>query len=132
MRRLRLLGWIGLGAAVGVGVTLTVVALTDDDDQSGVVRIPVQVNVAAKVAGQWAAEDKRPGEKVETYGCEGDEAPKVESRFACHVRFTRAGAQTGREVTLYIVNTDRPLVVEVLKGEHHLPYRAAIYEKPRP
>jgi hypothetical protein len=125
------LQWVALGVAVGVAATFGIRALTDDDDAEDV-RIPVQVNVAAKVAGEWAAENARAGEKVEAYGCEGDEAPIVESRFACHVRFTPAGGQTGREVTIYVVNTARPLVVEVRNGEHHLPYGAAVYEKRRP
>src|SRR4051794_22922488 len=131
MRRPGPFVWASVGAVIGVGATLAVQALSDDGStQAG--PIPEQVNVAAKGAGKWAASNARPGETGAVYGCEGDEAPVVESRFACHVRFTPAEAEGGREVTLYVVNADRPLVVEVLEGEHHLPYRAAAYERRRP
>jgi hypothetical protein len=57
-----------LGAAIGAGAILEIGALADHDDSSSPgVRIPVQVNVATTVAGRWATQNKKAGEKVETY-----------------------------------------------------------------
>jgi hypothetical protein len=63
----RSLALIMLGAAIGAGAILEIGALADHDDSSSRVRIPVQVNVATTVAGRWATQNKKAGEKVETY-----------------------------------------------------------------
>jgi hypothetical protein len=65
MTRSRLFGWVALAAAIGVGITLGVGAATDNVRESSVGRIHEQVDVAAKVAGKWAADNKRPGKKVD-------------------------------------------------------------------
>lgn len=75
---------------------------------------------ATKLALGWAAEHKRPGEKVVLEGCAGDGTP-FEARWACHVRFE----PTRRLVTVYVrtkQNAREQEVVQTRRGEHPLPY----------
>src|SRR5438105_3262355 len=124
------LRWAALGAMVGVAATLGVVVLTDQDVPGRVRVHPVPVNEAAKIVSKWAAQNAKAGESYEAGGCEGDE-DLIEARFACHVTFTPRGRQqAGREVTVYIAYTEAPIVAQVRRGFHRLPYRAAVYETP--
>ena len=124
MRRLTPTAWIA--AVIGVGAGLGIGALANGGDSSPV-RVP-NVNDATKAAEKWASAHVRTGERYEVYGCEGDEV-LIESRFACHVRFTMPGREKARVVTVYVANTQGQRVIAVRAGERHLPYGAAVYEK---
>jgi hypothetical protein len=78
------------------------------------------VDDAAKLTLEWAAEHKRPGERFVLEGCTGDGTP-FEARWACHVRFE----PTRRLVTVYVrtrQNMREQKVVQVRSGKHSLPY----------
>jgi hypothetical protein len=95
MTRFQRLRWAALGIVVGVAIMVaafvvaTVVVTSDPSD--------VDAMDAAKLAENWAADHRRPGEKYRGRDCEA-EAGVTPDTFACWVRFE----PSGRSFTLYM------------------------------
>jgi hypothetical protein len=117
MTRFQRLRWAALGVVIGVVMTVAAYVVA-----SIVLPNPSDANVgdAGKLADEWAADHRRPGERYAGRDC-AEDAGIPAYRFACWVRFE----PTGRRFTLFM-RTVAPngeyevALAQVRRGRHEL------------